>query len=150
MKKVLNLNVKVVAAVYVLVDLLCVGVGMGVPIFCILLGFPVGWYSMRRAVAGSEEINDILRKALVYSIVASLFTFIIMAVIWGPTISMLFDPKADFKNFGIPMILYDPRISFIGWEVLMILISPFLQLLATIFAAYLTLIKWLKNNSPKD
>jgi len=139
MKKALSLNIKVVAAIYVLADLICVGVGMGVPIFCILLGFPVGWYSAKRAVIGSEEMKDIFPKVLAYSVIASIFTFIIMVVIWGPTISMLFDPKADFKNFGIPMILYDPRISFIGWEVLMILISPFLQLLTTIFAAYLTI-----------
>lgn len=145
MKKALNLNIKVVAAVYVLIDLLCVGVGMGVPIFCILLGFPVGWYSTRRAVIGSKEIKDVLQKVLAYSITTSLFTLIIMAVIWGPTILMFFDPKADFKNFGIPMILYSPRISFIGWEVLMILISPFLQLLTTIFTAYLTLVRWLKK-----
>jgi phosphatidylglycerophosphate synthase len=48
---------------------------------------------------------------------------------------MLFDPMADFVNFGIPMILYQPKASFIGWVVLMIFISPFLQFLMTLFGA---------------
>jgi hypothetical protein len=52
---------------------------------------------------------------------------------------MLFDPKADFKNFGHPMILYDPKLSFIGWLVLMIVISPFLELMASIFSSFITL-----------
>ncbi len=67
-----------------------------------------------------------------------------MIIIWGPTMAMLFDPYADFENFGIPLILYDPKISFVGWQVLMILISPFLQLLTTIFASYLTLLIWFR------
>jgi hypothetical protein len=62
-----------------------------------------------------------------------------MAVIWGMTSPMLFDPNSDFENFGHPFILYDPKLSFIGWLVLMIFISPFLQLLTTVFGAYLTL-----------
>jgi hypothetical protein len=68
-----------------------------------------------------------------------------MSIIWGNTISMLFNPSADFKNFGIPLILYDPKLSFMGWLILMILISPFLQLLTTIFTAYLTLLRWSRN-----
>jgi hypothetical protein len=62
-----------------------------------------------------------------------------MVVIWGRTVLMLFDPAADFNNFGHPFILYDPKTSFIGWLILMILISPFLQLLTTIFASFVTL-----------
>jgi len=63
-------------------------------------------------------------------------------VIWGSVAPMLFDPAADFVNFGIPMILYEPKVSFIGWLVLMIFISPFLQLLTTLFASHLTLLYW--------
>jgi hypothetical protein len=41
------------------------------------------------------------------------------------------------------MILYDPKASFIGWLVPMIFISPFLQLLTTVFGSYMTLlIRW--------
>ena len=54
---------------------------------------------------------------------------------------MLFDPMSDFQNFGHPFILYDPKISFIGWSILMIFISPFLQMLTTIFASFITLIR---------
>lgn len=54
---------------------------------------------------------------------------------------MLWDPNADFVNFGIPMILYDPKASFVGWLLLMIVVSPFLQFLTTVFAANLTLIR---------
>jgi hypothetical protein len=72
-----------------------------------------------------------------------------MGAIWGRTIPMLFDPTADFQNFGHPFILYDPKLSFIGWLVLMIFISPFLQLLTTIFGSYLTLLLQLKSDSDK-
>ena len=58
---------------------------------------------------------------------------------------MLFDPGAEFQNFGHPFIPYNPKISFIGWVVLMILISTFLQLLTTIFGSYLTLLRWSKG-----
>lgn len=62
---------------------------------------------------------------------------------------MLFDPSADFSNFGHPFILYDPKISFIGWQILMMIISPFLQLLATIFGAFITLMRIeAKSHSP--
>jgi hypothetical protein len=54
---------------------------------------------------------------------------------------MAFDPAADFENFGHPMILFDPRISFIGWLILMIIISPIVQLMASIFSAFITLMK---------
>ncbi|MCX6539756.1 MAG: hypothetical protein NT151_12605 [Acidobacteria bacterium] len=31
-------------AAFVAIDVVAVGLGMGVPIFAILLGFPVGWF----------------------------------------------------------------------------------------------------------
>lgn len=124
--------------IFVVLDLICVGAGMGVPVFCIFLGFPIGWYLARRHLLLNLEIKDALVKILRDSLITSGVTFVFMAVLWGRTVSMLFDPAADFINFGIPMILYDPKLSFVGWLVLMIVISPFLQLLATIFAAYLT------------
>lgn len=135
---------KVAFVVFVLIDLLCVGMGMGVPFLCILFGFPTGWYITRRLATTAESVKDILEKGFIYAIITSLFTFVVMGALWGPTISMLFDPHADFQNFGIPLILYDPKISFIGWLVLMIFISPFLQLLTTIFASHLTLLIWFR------
>ena len=134
-------------AVFVVLDTICVGMGMGVPIFCILFGFLVGWYIVRMVVATTEQIGEVLRKLLPYAAIASAFTFVVMTVIWGRCILMLFDPGMDYANFGIPMILYDPKASFIGWLVLMIVVSPFLQLLATLFGSHLTLLTWLKSKT---
>jgi hypothetical protein len=144
-----SLNGRVAFVLFVIVDTLCVGLGMGVPIFCILLGFLVGWYIARRATIATANVGDVLRRVLVQAIVTSAFTFVVMGAIWGRTTPMLFDPTADFQNFGHPFILYDPKLSFIGWLVLMIFISPFLQLLTTIFGSYLTLLLQLKSDSDK-
>jgi hypothetical protein len=132
--------------VYVVLDTICVGMGMGVPIFCILFGFVVGWFIVRYVTATTVDIRRVLTKVLLYGAVTSAYTFMVMAVIWGRCVSMLFDAGADFANFGMPLILYDPKASFIGWLVLMIGISPFLQLLATVFGAYLTLLHWLRRD----
>jgi hypothetical protein len=145
MDKILKLNIKTAFMIFVVMDLLCVGMGMGVPFFNILFGFPVGWYIARRSTVATENLKDVMNGVYIYAVITSIVTFAIMSIIWGRTILMLFDFGADFQNFGIPLILYDPKISFIGWIVLMILVSPFLQLLSTIFASYLTLMKWLKN-----
>ncbi|MCJ7665611.1 MAG: hypothetical protein MUO59_02600 [Actinobacteria bacterium] len=105
----------------------------------ILFGFVAGWYGTRRAQALYEDRKRRLSRIFLYSLFCAGVTFVIMLVIWTRTIPMIFDPAADFANFGHPMILYDPRISFIGWLVLMIIISPFLQLMASIFSAFITL-----------
>jgi len=144
MDRVFKLNPKIAVAIFVGTDLLCVAMGMGVPLLCILLGFFVGWYIAKRATVTTTNVKSILTEVLVYALVTSTFTFVVMGVIWGRTIPMLFDPGADFQNFGHPFILYDPKLSFIGWLVLMILVSPFLQLLTTIFGSYLTLLRWSK------
>jgi hypothetical protein len=147
MNKLIKLNKKVVVAMYLVIDVICVGAGMGVPIFCISLGFPLGWYISRRLSISGEYSRQMLFQILKISALASLFTFFMMIVIWGRMIPMLFNPMSDFQNFGHPFILYDPKISFIGWLILMILISPFLQLLTTIFTSFLTLIKIEKNEN---
>jgi len=146
MDRAFRLNTKVAFVIFVIVDLVCVGMGMGVPIFCILFGFFVGWYIARRATIATANVKDVLWKVLVQAIITSAFTFVVMSAIWGRTIPMLFDPNADFQNFGHPFILYDPKLSFVGWLILMIVVSPFLQLLTTIFGSYLTLLCWLKGN----
>lgn len=141
MEKLIKLDAKIVVILYILIDMICVGAGMGVPIFCILLGFPLGWYIAKRISISTEHSHLMYYKILKLSLLASAFTFLQMIVIWGRTIPMLFNPMSDFKNFGHPFILYDPKISFIGWLILMIFLSPFLQLLTTIFASFITLIK---------
>ena len=147
MDRILRLNTKTAFAIFVIVDLVCVGMGMGVPLACILFGFFVGWYIGKRATIATANVKDILWKVLVQAIITSAFTLVVMSLIWGSTIPMLFDPRADFQNFGHPFILYDPKLSFMGWLILMILISPFLQLLMTIFGSYLTLLHWVRSRS---
>jgi len=138
MKKLMTMHATIAAVAYAFLDVLCVGMGMGVPIFCILLGFPLGWYITKRVALSTGELYSLYSKIFKISLFASAFTFLQMIVIWGVQIPMLFDPASDFQNFGHPFILYDPKVSFIGWLILMICISPFLQLLTTIFAAFIT------------
>jgi hypothetical protein len=145
MDKIFTINLKIAFLIFAFLDLICVGMGMGVPIFCILFGFLVGWYIARRVTLNEENPKEIFKKVFSYAIRTSLFTLAVMVIIWGPTIELLFKPEFDFKNFGIPLILYDPKLSFIGWLILMIFISPFLQLLTTIFASYVILLKWFKR-----
>ncbi|MGD1995991.1 MAG: hypothetical protein PVH62_04380 [Anaerolineae bacterium] len=138
MNRIFTLKPKWALLVFIFLDTILVGMGMGVPILCILFGFFVGWYIVK--ITATAEICEAMGKILCYAAVTSGFTLVVMAVIWGRCIPMLSDSSADLANFGMPMILYEPRASFIGWLVLMIAISPFLQLLATIFGSYLTLL----------
>jgi len=116
---------------YVVIDLICVGMGMGVPFFCILLGFPLGWFLAHKFID--------IRKVLKYSLLTSAFTFLMMVVIWLSAMSPYFlNSTKDIANFGEPLLLFTPIASFWGWLVLMVIISPFLQLLTTVFTAYLT------------
>ena len=127
---------------FAFLDIVCVGLGMGVPFFCILFGLLVGWYIARKTVITSFIDKQMLRKILLNSTLTSSFTFVLMALLWGSSIPMLFDPTANLANFGIPQILYEPKASFVGWMVLMIILSPFLELLMYLFGAYLTAL-WL-------
>lgn len=143
---IFNLNKKFTFLIYIILDTLLVGIGMGVPIFPILMGFPVGWYITRRLTLSERNLHDLLSDILKYSLYTSLITFLWMVIIWGSVATMLMNPHADFANFGIPMILFDPKISFIGWISLMIFISPFLQLVTTIFTAQVSLWRQSKKN----
>ncbi|HML05865.1 MAG TPA: hypothetical protein VK426_08845 [Methanobacterium sp.] len=145
MNKIFKINKIKAFIVYLLIDTFFVGIGMGIPFFCILFGFPVGWYLAKRLRASKQNLEVILNKILKYTLFSSIFTFILMIIIWGPISTMLLDPNANIANFGIPMILYDPKMSFIGWIILMVFISPFLQLLTTIFASNVTLWRLSKN-----
>jgi len=139
MRRWLTIKLHWALLAYAVLDTLCVGAGMGIPIFCILLGFPTGWYVARRLWAREMELRAILPRILPVAAATAAWTFIAMAVIWGPVAAKLRDPAFDPAMFGIPMILYGPLASFIGWLVLMIVISPFLQMLVTLFAAHLTI-----------
>jgi len=141
-----KLRAKTAFIILVILDIVCIGMGMGVPIFNIVFGFLVGWYIVSRLSFNKFEIKDILQQLLKGACIVSLLTFVGMVLIWGWSILLLRGSDREIENFGIPMILYLPRASLIGWLILMILIAPFLQLLTTIFAGNLTL---LSMNSKK-
>ena len=131
-------------------DVIAFGMGMGVPIFCILLGLPVGWYIAKFVLISTVELRDSLRRIFKYVFVTSLVTFVLMGIAWGRTVPLLFNPGSDLANFGIPMILFDPKPSFAGWLVLMIFISPFLQFLTTLFGSYVTILDWLRRDGRRS
>ena len=81
MDRILRLNTRIAFAVFVIVDLVCVGMGMGVPIFCILFGFFVGWYIAKRTTTTTANVKDVLWRILVQAIVTSAFTFVLMSAI---------------------------------------------------------------------
>jgi len=141
MRNLIKLNSKTVIFSYILIDILCMGMAMGVPIFCILLGFPLGWYITQRVSVSTEQHYQKYYQIFKYSLLTVIFTFILMLVVWGSAILIHIQSSSDIQNFGHPYILYDPKTSFIGWLILMIIISPFLQLLTTIFGAFITLIR---------
>jgi len=140
MKRLLEIKPRSAFVIYLILDLICVAMGMGVPIFCILFGFSVGWYNAKVVSLSIKETTQIMRKLLFYAAVTSTFTFIVMAVLWGRWALILFESSTNYANLGIPMILFEPKASFIGWLILMIVIAPFLQLLTTLFGSVLTLI----------
>lgn len=133
------------AALYLLLDTLCVGAGMGVPFFAILFGFVAGWFLAGWILARTRAARPVLRRILIGALLAAAVTLVGMAVIWARTAAMLFDPAADLANWGLPMILYEPRASFVGWLVLMIVISPALQALTALCGAHLRLLWWLRR-----
>ena len=145
-KWLLTLDQRITVAAFVVANLVCVGMGMGVPIFCIVFGFFVGWYIVKRVSLDDADVRIVLQRTSIYSLIVPTSTLVLMLILWGPTVKMLFDPTADLANFGIPLILYEPKASFVGWLVLMILISPFLQLLTSLFSSHWTIVLWLQRD----
>ena len=136
---------------YVVMDGLLVAMGMGVPIFCILFGFPVGWFTAMRARVHRADQRAAMKLNLRYAAITAGVTFVLMAVLWGRTLPAFLNPYIDRGAMGVPLILYEPRASYIGWLVLMIVVSPVLQFLATLFGSYLTFLwrpKWWRDGVP--
>jgi len=134
-------RLKTTGLIYAVSDIICVALGMGVPVFCIFLGFVVGWFIVWQLSKEPDNLHRLFQRTWKYSLLSVALTLAIMLIIWGRMFVLLFDPNTDYANFGIPLILYDPKLSFIGWLILMIFVSPALQLLTTIFAAYITIQK---------
>ncbi len=138
---------------YVILDAMMVAAGMGVPVFAILLGFPVGWFTAMRSRARRADRVAAMKLNLRYVLITSGVTFAMMAVLWGRMVPKLFDPAADAGAAGLPLILFEPRASFVAWLVLMIVVAPALQFAWTLFGSYLTYLwqpKWWQDGVPTD
>jgi hypothetical protein len=136
--------------IFVLIDIIFIGMGMAVPFFCILLGIPLGWFLVVYVTVKPTQVRDVMWKVLIYAAIAAGITMVGMLILWIPVSTMLFDPSNDLSTSGVPLILYEPRASLIGWLALMIVISPVLQLLTTLFGAYLTLLGWLGSQKSAE
>lgn len=139
MGRIMEIRFAWIAVVYVLLDLLCVALGTGVPIFCILLGVVVGWYVVERCGAAGVAEGEMLRTAVSVGFATSALTFVAMGLVWGPSLGLAFSEGSNLAGLGMPLLLYDAKASFIAWLVLMIVISPLLQVLMTLFGAHLAL-----------
>jgi hypothetical protein len=140
MQRILDLRVGWALVLFAFLDLACVVLGMGVPIFCILLGVPVGWFVVETAAARGLTDAETRSEVLLGGVVTAVFTAVAMALVWGPSAALLVDGRTDLAGLGVPLLLNHPLASFVGWLALMILVSPALQLLMTLFGAHLTLL----------
>lgn len=136
MERLLRMRPFAVWGVYLLLDVIAVGMGMGVPIFAIFLGFPAGWYVGRRMMREGPVDAGKLRAMFRTAVATAAPTLAMMAVIWLPTLTLLWKPGFDLSQFGEPMILYGPVASFIAWIVLMVVVSPVLQAMAALVGAF--------------
>ena len=150
MHKLLGMKTIWALVLFTGLDVFCVGLGMGVPFFCILLGFPVGWYLARKTVIDGGMDAGALKTIFKGGLVTAAISLLLMLIIWSQAIFMVFDPSADLANYGIPLILFEPRASFLGWLGLMLFIAPFLQFLMTLFGAQLTGLRQLTSKKKKN
>ena len=138
---------------YCILDVMMVAAGMGVPVFAILMGFPVGWFTAMRSRAYRADRQAAMKLNLRYVLITSGVTFVLMAALWGRLLVRFFDPVVDAGSMGLPLILYEPRASFVGWLVLMIVIAPALQFAWTLFGSYVTYLwqpKWWQDGVPTN
>lgn len=139
LERLLTLSSKQLFIAYVVLDMVCIGIGMGVPIFSIALGFPIGWWIVTKHFY-ANDIRDVIKNLLKMSLCMAAITCVGMILIWGWSVLLLQGTDKEISRFGLPSILFTPRASLIGWLILMIIVSPILQMLLTIFAGNLTLI----------
>ncbi len=123
---------------YVVMDLLLAGLGMGTPVFCIVFGFGVGWFGARRAEYFVPTVRGAMMRALRYAFLTSAVTMVLMAAVWARLVPILLNPRVNPGSLGLPLNLYDTRWSLVGWLVLMAFTGPAVQVLMTVFGAYLT------------
>jgi len=122
----------------ILINGVLVGAGMGVPIFCILMGAPYGFLVVSKIFKKelkTDRHHHFYSGILKASAVLALSTFVFMLIIWLPWVLRSFNPGFDYKNAGMPLLLYTLKASFWGWMTLMIVISPALQFMTSVSAA---------------
>jgi len=115
-------------------NVFAIGIGMGVPVFAIMLALPVGWWLGTRYAATEPTTHAALRALVLAAVGLAAVSFVVLLVVWGPYVPKAFDPAVDAVSFGIPLILYTSQASMIGWFVLMMVISPVLQLMTVVVA----------------
>jgi hypothetical protein len=121
--------------IWILINGVLVGTGMGVPIFCILMAAPYGIMVVSKIF--KKELHTHIHQhfylgILKASAILALSTFIFMVIIWLPWVVKSLAPGFDYKNTGMPLILYTLKASFWGWITLMIVISPILQFMTSV------------------
>ena len=120
-------------------NIFAIGLGGGLPVFSVLLGFPVGWWHGRRH--GAEGVTrEALRSVLLAAGALAGASFIVLLIVWGPHLPRAFDPAVDAGAWGIPLILYTSQASKIGWFALMMLGGPLLQFMAFVTTAAVALV----------
>lgn len=133
--------------VTVVLEIVTVGAGMGVPLFAILLGFAIGWWLGRRVLREHAPDARALRGLLSAAVVPTLFTLGLMVVIWLPQIRLLYEWNFDVRKWGIPLLLFEPVPSFWAWMALMVVISPVLQWMAVVVGGVLRMAGQAKPDS---
>ncbi len=140
MTRLLSISPKAAVALFVVLDVLTIGpMGMGVPFFTILLGFPVGWFAARRRRA--LPVREAMRGCYSVALSTSGLSMAVLAALWLPWLPAAWGTEGELIQTGIPMILYGPRASFIGWIALMVVVSPVLEVLTTLASSYVTLMR---------
>jgi hypothetical protein len=137
----------------VLINGVLVGAGMGVPIFCILMGAPYGFLVAGKILKKEWRTHrhyHFYSGILKASAILAVTTFIFMLIIWTPWVVRSFDPGFDYKNTGMPLILYTLKPSFWGWITLMIIISPVLQFMTSVSAGVASVYVFLKKQDHGD
>lgn len=117
-----------------------IGAGMGVPVFAVLYGIPVGWWLGRRLAAG-PDVRAALRSLVLSAAGLTGVSLLVLAFIWGPHVYLAFDPEVDAVAFGIPLILYGSQASMAGWFVLMLVVAPLGQFALTVAAGVMAMLK---------
>jgi hypothetical protein len=136
----------------VLINGVLVGAGMGVPIFCILMGAPYGFLAAGKILKKESQTHrhyHYYSGILKASAILAMSTFVFMIIIWIPWVLKSFDTGFDYKNTGMPLILYTLKASFWGWITLMIVISPLLQFMTSVSAGVAAVYLFLRKNGQR-